>query len=132
MSDILSAISLFLAVLGLLYSTWYSALEIALNIELPKYKKDRGPALDTLNSTFYTKSLPLTISSIIISIIVLPDILKTLAEAISILFENGRIVFRYYDSVKTLFIGIYVLLLAFTIYLTNVSLKINSLLRKCK
>jgi len=43
MNDLLSAASLFLAVIGLLYSTWYDEITRALLLEAPEHKEDRRP-----------------------------------------------------------------------------------------
>lgn len=132
MSDILSALSLLFAVLGLLYSAWYSELNSAMKENIPKFKEDRRPILEKVQSVFYSKSLPLSISALIISLIILPDFIKIIIEISCVVQKNGISSVKYYDSVKTLFFFTFILLIVFTVHLINISRKLNKIIIKCK
>lgn len=132
MSDILSALSLLLAVLGLLYSAWYSELSSATKENIPKFKEDRKPVLERIQSVYYSKSLPLSASALIISIIILPDFIKIIIETIGTFQEYGIYSVKYYDSVKSLFFATFILLIVFTFHLIILSKKINKVIKDCK
>ena len=72
MSDLLSAASLFLAVLGLLYSAWYGEIRETLDIPAPDYKPDRGPVISKVKVAYYTRALPLVVGAATVSIILFP------------------------------------------------------------
>jgi len=132
MSDILSALSLLLAVLGLLYSAWYSELSSAIKENIPKFKEDRNPVLERVQSILFTKSLPLSISASIISLIILPDFIKIIIETIGTFKEYGISSVKYYDSVKSLFFATFILLIILTVHLIIISKKLNKIIKDCK
>ncbi|MFA7290420.1 MAG: hypothetical protein WC055_16210 [Melioribacteraceae bacterium] len=131
MSDILSALSLFLAVLGLLYSAWYSEINSAVNEVIPKFIQDRKPVKDRITSAYYNKSLPLSFSGILISFIILPDFLRILFEVYVEFNKNGLRAISNYDSVKALFCAIFFLQVVFSIHLFLLARKLNELIKKC-
>jgi hypothetical protein len=78
MNDLLSAASLFLAVLGLLYSAWYAEINESLKIATPQFKRDRGPLISRVEVAYYKRALPLVVGAVAVSLILFPDLLRTL------------------------------------------------------
>jgi len=116
MSDLLSAASLFLAVLGLLYSSWYGEVRQALDLAIPPHKDDRRPVLSKVSAAYYTRTLPLVIGAASVSIILLPDLLRTLWSSFHSYRDLGFCAIRSYDAVKTLFCAIWAMTIMFTVH----------------
>jgi len=132
MGNVLSALSLLLAVLGLLYSAWYPELKSASEIKIPNYSDDRKPILKQIRPTYYNKALPLFLSSLLISLIILPDFIRIIYNAIILFSDKGLKSLQYYDSVKTLLVTIFILLIFFGYHLLKLALSINEKIKECK
>lgn len=123
MGDLLSAASLLLAVLGMLYSLWYPEIQKALDLKLPKFEEDRVEPYKVILETFWTRSLPLAALALVDSLIFMPDTIKVMYKIYTqVMTSNASIFFRDYDSVGIAFcaveiitigIGIHVLLLSY-------------------
>jgi len=116
MSDLLSAASLFLAVLGLLYSSWYAEIRQASDLAIPPHKPDRGSAISKVRAAYYTRALPLVIGAATVSIILFPDLICTLWSSFRTYRDLGFRAIRSYDAVKALFCAIWVMTMIFTIH----------------
>ena len=123
MGELLSAASLILAVVGMLYSLWYPEIQKALDEQIPKFKEDRVKIYKAISGVLWTRSLPLAILALIVSLIFTPDTLKVSYKIYNqIATSNVDTFFREYDSVGitfcmveiiTLGIGLHVLVLSF-------------------
>lgn len=103
MSDLLSAASLFLAVIGLLYSAWYKEMTDALTMTISDYKDDRGPEIHNLKVVYQTRALPLAFASGILAMILFIDLISITLEAVLLFANKGFSAIKSYDAVKTLF-----------------------------
>src|ERR1700687_3530403 len=113
MSDLLFAASLFLAALGLLYSAWYGEIRETLDIPAPDYKPDRGPLISKVKVVYYTRALPLVVGAATVSIILFPDLLRTLWSSFQAYRDRGFGAIESYDAVRTLFCAIWAMTFAF-------------------
>lgn len=100
MGDILSAASLLLTIVTVLYALWYQELMSALQIEVPIHKEDRSAPLLRINSMIYSRAIPLFVSSVLVSVVFIPDVVGILREAFRAWEQANRYI-QYYDSVKT-------------------------------
>jgi len=81
MGDILSAASLLLTIVTVLYALWYPELIEGLKIKIPAHKEDRPGPLSKINKVIYSRALPLFISSVLVSVVFIPDIINILKDA---------------------------------------------------
>jgi hypothetical protein len=128
-SDLLSAASLLLTAVGLLYGTWHGTLTEALAREIPKHRPDRGPLLAVLQEAFWRRSMPLAAFASVTSLILLPDALQhtvTSARAYAV----GDANLRTYDPLSTLSVVVELFLLAFSMHLINIARALASKLRQ--
>jgi hypothetical protein len=104
MSDLLSASSMFLAVISLLYSSWYP--EISSNIKIEgktDFKADNKEIIKKVKNTLLFRALPLSASSFLLFCILLPDFIKIIGASINRFYSPKYSFATDYDAVKTLF-----------------------------
>lgn len=106
MSDLLSAASLFLAVIGLLYSVWYGEITKAIELSAPTHREDRGPVIRNVKTVYRTRALPLAVASMTLAIILTPDFVSVVWFSFRIFSDKGISAFILFDAVKTLFCAI--------------------------
>jgi len=100
MGDILSAASLLLTIVTVLYALWYQELMSALEIEVPTHREDRPAPLSRINSILYSRAVPLFVSSILVSVVFIPDVINILREVFRAWIQAGGDI-PSYSSVKT-------------------------------
>lgn len=115
MIEQLSSASLLLTVVTVLYSLWYSEIKNAKEIESRSDKRNNTPKINKVKETIKYKSGPISILSIILSVILLPDTISIILNSSRIYLENPLYIFEYYDSVSTTFCFIQFGLIAFSI-----------------
>lgn len=103
MSDLLSAASLLLAVLGMLYGLWYPEIIATLEIKVPPHVEDRQGPYHKVTTIFYGRALPLTIASIGVSLIFLPDAVKISLDSIFGYSTQGIFYLYSYSATRTAF-----------------------------
>jgi hypothetical protein len=106
MSDLLSASSLFLAVIGLLYSVWYAEIIAAIGLRAPQHEEDRGPVIRKIKTVCRTRALPLAVASVTLSIILTPDCFSILTFAFHTFSQKGITALFLFNAVKTLYCAI--------------------------
>jgi len=106
MSDLLSAASLFLAVIGLLYSAWYVEITKAIAMTVPKHKDDRGPAIRETRTAYRTRALPLAVASVTLAVVLFPDLVLIGVSAVRTVAEKGISAVKLFDAVRTLYCAI--------------------------
>ena len=100
MGDILSAASLLLTIVTVLYALWYPELIEGLKIEIPPHKEDRPGPLSKINKVIYSRALPLFISSMLVSVVFIPDVVNILKEVYEAWMQDDGAIPNY-SSVKT-------------------------------
>lgn len=101
--DLLSASSLVLASVALLYATWYDALSQARETPRPRFRTDRDPAIKQLTSALRSRALPLLVASILMAAVLAPPALATAWNAIA----EGR--GEPYNPTKAAFVIVWLL-----------------------
>ena len=123
MGDILSAASLLLTIVTVLYALWYQELMSALQIEVPIHKEDRSAPLLRINSMIYSRAIPLFVSSVLVSVVFIPDVVGILREAFRAWDQAGSYI-QYYDSVKTAICIVVVFSIALSVHAGFILLKL--------
>lgn len=115
MKDILSAASLFLAFLGLIYSVWYPEISNILKIKKrTSFTEDNIKIILKVKEILYHRAFPMTICSLLLSLILFPEMIQI----------NFIEILKNYNSVKVLFCAIEILSIVFTIHLIYLTCKL--------
>lgn len=130
MSDLLSAASLLLAVLGVLYGLWYPEIMDALDTEVPPFVEDRRHPYRQVVSVLYGRALPLMIAGIGISAIFLPDALHIALSSLRAYKMEGIAYLKDYSAVHTAFVFVVTMSVAITVHMTMFTVKLTRLCRR--
>jgi len=121
MAELLSAASLLLAIVGVIYGLWYPEITTVLDKNYPQFKEDRQPHAKKVNGVLIGRALPLSIFSSMLLFVFLPDsICITYYSGVNY-FQNGINALKDYSAVNTAFcfVVIFAAAIAFhAIYLT--------------
>lgn len=128
MSDRLSAASLLLAIVAVLYGMWYPQLTQALETKVPEFPAERPGLRKQVLEVRRTRALPLMLAAIGLALVFLPDVVGIAARSIGILIENGVEAVRLYDSVTTAFLLVEVVSLYFAIHFTAAWIELTRLI----
>jgi len=126
MNDLLSASSLFLAVIGLLYSSWYNEIKNAENLIPEKHKDDRKKSTNIVSTTYHNRALPLALATSILTLILLPDLIKIIIEAVNRIISYGFKSFINYNAVKLMYFAISITTIGLAFHTINLTRKIRS------
>jgi hypothetical protein len=114
MSDLLSAASLLLAVVGVIYGLWYAEISSALDTKLPSrsHAEDRADVLKPIRRVFFAKAIPLSLGSGSIALVFLPPSVGIVCRFVNSLCRLGPSVILQYDAITTSFVMVEVFALA--------------------
>jgi hypothetical protein len=101
MSDLLSAASLLLAIVGVLNGLWYAEISAAISLDLPPHKEDREGPLRKIRSVLWGKALPLAAASLSVSSVFLPPSVMIVIQSLKGYRKNGISFLRNYDAIAT-------------------------------
>jgi hypothetical protein len=119
MADLLSAASLLLTVLGVVYGTWYSEIMNVLGETIPARRVDRGQVRGRVGGALKAKGLPLTVAAFALTVLFLPDALRIAIGGIRSFWTQGLSAFCEYNAVKAAFCLVVVLTGALAGYLVQ-------------
>jgi hypothetical protein len=111
--DLLAASSLLVALVGLLYSTWYPEITAAAETPIPLH--DAIKPISNTRSTLRTRAAPLLLLAIVLVLLLLPPALTVVTQAVQHLFGSRQ--GSHYDAVQACFIAVFVALLLLTVTL---------------
>jgi uncharacterized BrkB/YihY/UPF0761 family membrane protein len=111
--DLLAASSLLVALVGLLYSTWYAEITAAAETLIPLH--DASKPRSNTRSTLRMRAAPLLLLAIVLVLLLLPPALTVVIQALQHLF--GSRPDSHYDAVQACFIAVYLALLVLVVTL---------------
>lgn len=119
MADLLSAVSLLLALMGMIYGVWYSAISEALAIaeSIPRYLADAHAERRQVRHALRMRARPLAWSAGALTAVVLPDTLGIVWSSMTSLRLLGLVALRDYDAVQTALVLVALLSALFTWHL---------------
>lgn len=132
MNDLLTAASLMLAILGVLFGVWYSEITDKELEDIPGFQKKCEASLHRVESTTYGKVLPLSISAILMFLIFLPDACRIFTYSGQLLGDIGFSYIKYYDAVNTAFCVLVVMFFFYAVFLIRYLIKMMIIIRKLK
>ena len=110
MSDLLSAASLLLTVVGVIYGLWYGeiskAIDDAPKIPPPTRPEDRAAPLKKLREVLHSKAIPLSIASVCVTLVFLPPATALVSQFVHGCFQLGPSILLKYDAIGTSFITV--------------------------
>jgi hypothetical protein len=121
MSDLLSAASLLLTLIALLYGMWYSEIAAATNITVQPQPADRLLDYQRAQVVFWTKAIPLTVAALLLSAVFLPTAVQLVGRAVQHWWKVGVLAIRDYDPVATSLILVTVGAIFFSVHLFSLS-----------
>jgi hypothetical protein len=108
MTDLLSAASLLLTIVGVIYGIWYgeitSAIDNTSKLPSKEHPADRAAPLRRLRGVLCSKAIPLALASQCVSIVYLPPSLGLVVQFIHGWIRNGPAILLQYDPIGTSFI----------------------------
>lgn len=108
MSDLLSAASLLLTVVGIFYGLWYVDISTAIDsgTKLPSHDhpEDRAAPIKRLHEILRSKAIPLSVASLCVALVFLPPSLKIVIAFSVDLVQVGPSLLRQYDAIATAFV----------------------------
>ncbi len=99
-ADLLSAASLLLAALAVLYGVWYSSIEEARILPLPNRKDDAIKPLAQVRGILRGRAYPLAVASGLATAVFAPEAISICATTIDSFADRGLGAFSYYDPIE--------------------------------
>lgn len=109
MKDLLSAASLLLAVIGVLYGQWYREIVGALDIKIPDLILDRELPRKQVSTVLFGRSIPLALAASAMALIFFPEAFQIIYESIINYQTKGLLAIYDYDAVRTSFVFVEIL-----------------------
>jgi hypothetical protein len=130
MSDLLSAASLLLAVIAVLYGLWYPELTKALEAPVAHFPEDRTDSRALVTTALSAKSRPLVAASTAMALVFLPDAIRVALNAMRTVARLGFGAVPFYNAVQTSFALVELVLIGLAIHLIRTHLCLRTLLKK--
>lgn len=130
MTGTLSASSLLLAALALVYSQWYPEITGTLRRnESAKNKNplDREPEFHEVRQVFYQRALPLVVAALLLVLVLLPDAVRITWLSIQLYAAKGPQAIWSYSTVSTAYVLSVMLGIGFCAHLGQLALKTRRL-----
>ena len=130
MSDLLSAASLLLAIITVIYGLWYDAIVKALEIVPKDYKEDNAKHYQRVRLVRRSKAAPLMWISSLLTLVFLPDVLRiSWLSGINYL-RKGAAALCDYSAVTTSFVIVTCLLGVLAVHFIHLNWQLHQLLKR--
>jgi hypothetical protein len=133
MADLLSAASLLLAIVSVLYGLWYSEIVSAADVQVPRHAEDCVRPLGAVRGVLWGKALPVALAACVVAAVFLPDTLRIAVASAKLYAGNGFPDNLTYDAVSTSFCVVEAFAIALAVHtvrlVTEVSHKAKQLAR---
>lgn len=116
MSDLLSASSLLMATITILFSLWYGEIVSILDKPKAKHAADNVGLLKEVKSVLFSKAILLAVMSLSVTLIFAPNALMIMVESFDLLKKQGLPTFETYSAVNTAFSLVFFICLGITVY----------------
>lgn len=130
MSDEISAASLLMAVVAILYGAWYQEIISASNTNVPPHDKHRPLAV--VEAALFSRCLPLAVMAVAVVLVFLPTFVGIAGHAIAVLGESGLAGYERYSSVRTAFCLVVVVGAAIAAHLCRMTMVLVALRRRLR
>lgn len=103
MADLLSAASLLLAIVSVLYGLWYVEIVAAAERSVPFHVEDRTKPLAEVREVLMGKAVPVALAACLVAAVFLPDTVRLMIESTQFYAREGLSGILRYDAVGTSF-----------------------------
>ncbi|MER0327524.1 hypothetical protein [Vibrio vulnificus] len=125
MSDLISASSLLMAVVAVLFSLWYGELNRLIQAKVAKYADDNKALKAEISNALLSKSLPLAIISVLVPLTFAPIVWSFLVESWQLFNSHGLPTLETYDAAKTAFCLVFWVTVGLAIYSVALLVKLE-------
>lgn len=125
MSDLISASSLLMAVVAVLFSLWYGELNRLIQAKVAKYADDNKALKAEISNALISKSLPLAIISVLVPLTFAPIVWSFLVESWQLFNSHGLPTLETYDAIKTAFCLVFWVTVGLAIYSVALLVKLE-------
>ncbi|WP_207148513.1 hypothetical protein [Thiococcus pfennigii] len=132
MNELLTAASVLLAIVGVLYALWHDDIKAALAKEMPKHKEDRGRFISKLSSVLWSRAIPLAIASLSVGLVFFPPCIQLVRESFSLYQSLGFANLANYDAIATSLVLVEVFVLTLAVQSVISAYKLWSAIRTAK
>jgi len=116
MGDILSSISILVAILTALYAMFYPEIQSFQNLEADEEPANNAADYDKGKSIRNAKVLPLVIGSFLLTLVFIPEFIAQLNNTWDVfVFNNHRLIFSDYSTVSAAYIVVSIFSIVLTI-----------------
>ncbi|WP_421315098.1 hypothetical protein [Aeromonas veronii] len=126
MSDLLSASSLLMATVTILFSLWYGEIISILNKPKSKHSVDNAGLLKEVKRVLFSKAILLVMMSFSVSLTFAPNAWVILSKSWEIFKKQGFPTLETYNAVNTAFSLVFFICVGLTIYTLVLSYKLVS------
>lgn len=116
MNDLISASSLLMATITILFSLWYGEIVSIINKKEAKYQEDNLELLGEIKRVLFSKALLLVLMSLSVSLTFAPNALVIMSESWELFLKQGFPTIDTYSAVKTSFSLVFFICVGVTIY----------------
>jgi hypothetical protein len=131
MSDLLSAASLLLALITVLYGLWYPEITSALTQKIPPYKEDRPRPYQLVASVLFSRALPLSFAALTLGLVFLPDAVKIIWRTVVTFFDSSGTRYEY-GAVETAFCVVVIFAFSVAGHAIALAFKLNQLRKRLR
>lgn len=125
MDDVLPSASLILAVIALLFTTWKDEIQEARDLSIGHHYIDSEKDHKKVKEALWRRSFPLALSSTVMILIFIPEIVWIINQSIGIICNEGFIdSLNNYDVKSATFIFVFLLFIAFAYYLWSLTIEL--------
>ena len=101
MGDLLSAASLLLAIVSVIYGLWYNEIVTATETRVPPHIEDREAPRLVVHHVLIARAVPVTVGACLVAMVFLPDVVEIFAKSVKLLVTRGGTANLAYDAVAT-------------------------------
>lgn len=129
MDSLLTAASVLLALIGVVYALWYEELKQASEREMPRHQEDREPILGHLRSVFWSRAVPLTVASLSVTAVFVPPAVEIVVESAKQYVRIGIGNIGNYDAIATSVVLIEVFLMMLSVQVSATMIRLRRHIR---
>lgn len=118
--DLLSAASLLLASVGLLFSAWQAEIASAVEVSIKGMRADRGPRIAQVKQALLFRALPLLLAVLLIVATLAPPAIAVVIHSLTDCRGNP------YDPIRAMFVSVWILAAGLAIVVGSQLRKLNS------
>jgi len=128
--DLLTAASMLVGAVGLLYGTWHAEISEALRTEVRPKRLDRGRDRAAVARAHNGRALPVAVAAWALVAIFTPTTVGLIVAGVRRLFGDPTLFLRAYDPVPPAFIAVYLVAVVIAVAATVTVHRLRALLRR--